>query len=122
MDSWGHYLDQILFAVLPYVAVFTLVYGCLAAFRQRDPRGVVAYSSLAQMGLILLGLSTYLGSGGTQGLGGAYLQTINHALVSAGLFLLIGIIEVRTGERDRSWSLLAHTGSTGPDRDDGHSG
>jgi NADH-quinone oxidoreductase subunit M len=87
---------------LTWLAVSSLIYGCLAAFRAPDPRGVVAYSSLAQMGLILLGLTSYLGSGGAQGLGGAYLQTINHALVSAGLFMLIGIIEIRSGEREFS--------------------
>ena len=89
--AWG--------TALIWLAVASLVYGCLAAFRQRDPRGVVAYSSLAQMGLIVLGLSTFLSEGGAMGVGGAYLQTINHGLISAGLFLLIGIVEVRTGDR-----------------------
>lgn len=84
---------------LTILSVIGLLYGSLAAFRQPDPRGVVAYSSLAQMGLIFLGLSVYLHNGGAQGVSGAYLQTINHGLVSVLLFLLIGIIEVRSGER-----------------------
>ncbi|MCW2960293.1 MAG: NADH-quinone oxidoreductase subunit [Thermoleophilia bacterium] len=86
-------------AVLTWVALFSLVYGSFAAFRQPDMRGVVAYSSLAQMGLIVLGLMAYLGDGGTQGVSGAYLQSLNHGLVSAAMFLLIGIVEIRTGER-----------------------
>jgi NADH:ubiquinone oxidoreductase subunit 4 (subunit M) len=83
---------------LTWLALLSLLYGSLAAFRQPDPRGVVAYSSLAQMGLIVLGLTTFTGVGAGQGVAGAYLQTINHGLVSAGMFLLVGIIEVRTGE------------------------
>lgn len=84
---------------LAWVALASLLYGSLAAFRQPDPRGVVAYSSLAQMGLIVLGLTAFVGGGEAQGLGGAYLQTINHALVSTALFLFVGIIEIRSGER-----------------------
>lgn len=85
---------------LTWVAVASLVYGSLAAFRQPDPRGVVAYSSLAQMGLIVLGLSAFTGAGSEQAVAGAYLQTINHGLVSAAAFLLVGIVELRTGERE----------------------
>ena len=84
---------------LTWVALASLIFGSLAAFRQPDLRGVVAYSSLAQMGLIVLGLMVFRGDGGTQALGGAYLQTINHGLISAGMFLFVGIIERRTGER-----------------------
>lgn len=81
-------------------AVASLLYGSFAAFRQPDARGVVAYSSLAQMGLIVLGLSTLVGDGGEQGVSGATLQALNHGLVSALLFLLVGIVEHRTGERE----------------------
>jgi NADH-quinone oxidoreductase subunit M len=84
---------------LTWLALVSLLYGSFAAFRQPDPRGVVAYSSLAQMGLIVLGLLAFTGHGAQQGIGGAYLQTINHGLVSGAMFLLIGIIEIRSGER-----------------------
>jgi NADH-quinone oxidoreductase subunit M len=87
--SWG--------VALMWLAVASLLYGSLVAFRQPDARGVVAYSSLAQMGLIFLGLTTINGVGAEQGLAGAYLQTINHGLISAGLFLFIGIVEQRAG-------------------------
>lgn len=88
--------------LLTWVALASLIYGSLAAFRQPDPRGVMAYSSMAQMGLIILGLSAFLGVGGAQSVSGAYLQAINHGLISTGLFLLIGIVEIRTGEREFS--------------------
>ena len=85
---------------LTWVALASLLFGSLAAFRQPDLRGVVAYSSLAQMGLIFLGLSAFTGIGSQQAVAGAYLQTINHGLVSAAAFLLVGIIELRTGEAE----------------------
>ena len=72
------------------------VYGSLVAFRAPDVRGVVAYSSMAQMGLITLGIF----SGTAIGIDGAILHSVSHALVSASLFLLAGGIERRaaTGE------------------------
>lgn len=83
--------------VLIWVALAGLLYGSIAAFRQPDARGVVAYSSLAQMGLIMLGLGVFLGNGGDAGVSGALLQSVNHGLISAGLFLLIGVVELRSG-------------------------
>lgn len=85
---------------LTWVALASLIFGSLAAFRQPDMRGVVAYSSLAQMGLIFLGLSAFSGIGSQQALSGAYLQAINHGLISAAAFFYVGIIEHRTGERE----------------------
>jgi NADH-quinone oxidoreductase subunit M len=68
-----------------------LIYGSIIAFRAPDMRGVIAYSSMAQMGLITLGLfATNLA-----GLNGAALQMVNHGLISATLFLLAGAVERR---------------------------
>ncbi len=70
-----------------------LIYGSLLAFRSPDLRGVVAYSSLAQMGLITFGLfATNLA-----GFNGAVLQMVNHGLISVGMFMLVGLVELRTG-------------------------
>jgi NADH-quinone oxidoreductase subunit M len=82
--------------VLLVLAAIGLVYGSLLAFRAPDFRGVVAYSSLAQLGLITLGVFAV----NDLGLDGAVLQMINHGLISASLFLLAGGIERRaaTGE------------------------
>jgi NADH-quinone oxidoreductase subunit M len=74
------------------LAAAGLVYGSLLAFRAPDVRGVIAYSSLAQMGLITLGLF----AANDLGIDGAVLQMVNHGLVSATLFLLAGAIERRT--------------------------
>ena len=74
------------------LAAATLVYGSLLAFRAPDFRGVVLYSSLAQSGLIVLGLF----AGSSLGRDGAVLQMVAHGLVSISLFLLAGIVERRT--------------------------
>jgi NADH-quinone oxidoreductase subunit M len=74
------------------LAAVGLVYGSLLAFRAPDFRGVVAYSSLAQMGLITFGVFAVNGLGLT----GSVLQMVNHGLISATLFLLAGMIERRT--------------------------
>ena len=85
-------------AILVLAAV-GLVYGSLIAFRAPDFRGVVAYSSLAQMGLITLGLF----AGNSLGFDGAVLQMINHGLISAALFLLAGSVIRRTTTDDFSF-------------------
>ena len=74
------------------LASIGLVYGSLLAFRAPDVRGVIAYSSLAQMGLITLGLF----AANDLGFDGAVLQMVNHGLISTTLFLLAGAIERRT--------------------------
>jgi NADH-quinone oxidoreductase subunit M len=81
------------------LAACGLIYGSLLAFRAPDLRGVIAYSSLAQLGLITFGLFAV----NDLGLNGAVLQMVNHGLISATLFLLAGGIERRaaTGELAR---------------------
>jgi NADH-quinone oxidoreductase subunit M len=80
-----------------------LVYGSVLAFRAPDLRGVIAYSSLAQMGLITIGLFAE----NVAGFSGAVLQAVNHGLISATLFMLAGAIERRaaTGQLDRLGGL-----------------
>jgi NADH-quinone oxidoreductase subunit M len=86
-DPTGHYRTVIL-----VLAAAALVYGSVLAFRAPDLRGVVAYSSMAQSGLIAIGLF----SGTNLGFDGAVLQMVAHGLVSTTLFLLAGTIERRT--------------------------
>jgi NADH-quinone oxidoreductase subunit M len=74
------------------LAAIGLVYGSLLAFRAPDLRGVIAYSSLAQMSLITMGVFAV----NDLGLNGSVLQMVNHGLISAALFLLAGMVERRT--------------------------
>ncbi len=75
------------------LAVVGLMYGSIVAFRQPDARGVVAYSSLGQMNLIIIGIFALNANGST----GAIFQMVNHGLVSLAAFLVIGLIELRAG-------------------------
>ncbi len=75
------------------LAAIGLVYGSVLAFRQPDIRGVVAYSSLGQMSLIIIGIF----AASSLGIDGAILQSVSHGLVSAALFLLAGMVERQWG-------------------------
>ena len=86
-DPAHHYRTPIL-----ALAAIGLIYGSLLAFRAPDLRGVIAFSSLAQMGLITMGVFAV----NDLGLNGSVLQMVNHGLVSTSLFLLAGMVERRT--------------------------
>jgi NADH-quinone oxidoreductase subunit M len=79
--------------ILLVLAMVGLLYGSLLAFRQPDSRGVIAYSSIGQMGLITLGIFVL----NDRGASGAAFQMVNHAILSAALFLLAGWIATQTG-------------------------
>ena len=99
------------------LATIGLLYGSLLAFRAPDVRGVIAYSSLAQMGLITLGLF----AANDLGFDGAILQSVNHGLVSAALFLLAAMVERRTSTGElrpaRRDGARAAAARDRPDRD-----
>lgn len=70
-----------------------LLYGSLVAFRVGDARGVIAYSSVGQMNLIVIGIFAL----NVDGLTGAEFQMVNHGLISLAAFLLVGLVELRAG-------------------------
>jgi NADH-quinone oxidoreductase subunit M len=78
------------------IAVVSILYGSVLAFSQDDARLVVAYSSIAQLGFILLGIFA-LDPKSAQG---SVMQMVNHALVVAGLFVIIGVIAARARESE----------------------
>ena len=75
------------------LAVIGIVYGAIVACAQRDMKRLVTYSSLAGIGFIALGTFSL----STQGLSGAVLLMLNHGIIVAGLFILIGFIYQRRG-------------------------
>jgi NADH-quinone oxidoreductase subunit M len=78
------------------IAVVSILYGSVLAFAQDDARLVVGYSSIAQLGFITLGIFS-LDPKGAQG---AVFQMVNHGIVVAGLFLIIGALSLRAGGSD----------------------
>ena len=75
------------------LAVIGILYGAIVACAQRDLKRLVAYSSLAQIGFIALGTFAL----NTQGLTGGVLLMVNHGLIIATLFILVGCIYERRG-------------------------
>lgn len=81
---------------LAALALVSLVYGSVLAWRQSDLKRMVAYSSVAHMGLVLFGIATL----NVTGLAGAVFQMTAHGLVAGLLFLLVGILYQRTHTRE----------------------
>jgi NADH-quinone oxidoreductase subunit M len=77
------------------IAVVSILYGSVLAFAQDDARLVVGYSSVAQLGFILLGIFALDLQG--KGAQGALLQMVNHGLVVGSLFLIIAALAARAG-------------------------
>lgn len=79
--------------VVMTLAVVGILYGSLVACTTKDLKRVIAYSSLAQMGFITLGIM----SGSSLALVGAVLLMFNHGVITVGLFTLVGYLEKRRG-------------------------
>jgi NADH-quinone oxidoreductase subunit M len=77
------------------LAVIGITYGALVATMQKDLKRLVAYSSVAHLGFIVLGTFALT----TQGLSGGVLQMVNHGLSTGALFLLVGMVYERRHTR-----------------------
>ena len=77
------------------LAVIGIIYGALVATMQKDLKRLVAYSSVAHLGFIVLGTFAFT----NQGLSGGVLQMVNHGLSTGALFLLVGMIYERRHTR-----------------------
>jgi len=80
------------------LAVVGIIYGAVCATMQKDLKRLVAYSSVAHLGFIVLGTFALT----TQGLSGGVLQMVNHGLSTGALFLLVGMIYERRHTREIS--------------------
>lgn len=97
---------QVLQPLLVFLALFGMIYGGLLAWRQRDLKAMVAYSSLSHMGVVVLGIATL----NYTGFIGAILQMVAHGLLAGALFLLIGLLYERTHTRNvQDYSSLVNT-------------
>ncbi len=77
------------------ISVVAIVYGAYVTLLQTDIKRLIAYSSISHMGFVTLGIFTLNRSG----VEGAILQMINHGIISAALFLCVGMIYERTHTR-----------------------
>jgi NADH-quinone oxidoreductase subunit M len=79
------------------IALVSILWGTVVAMTTPDARLVVAYSSVAQLGFIVLGIFSLR----TQGGQGALLQMVNHALVTAPLFFFVALLAARAGGSEK---------------------
>jgi NAD(P)H-quinone oxidoreductase subunit 4 len=90
-DAWSY--------VAPWLATWAVVsvlYGASCAIAQTDMKKMVAYSSIGHMGYVLLALATST----PLSVLGAVMQMVSHGLISALLFLLVGVVYKKAGSRD----------------------
>ena len=77
------------------LSLVAIIYTSLVALMQEDMKKLIAYSSVAHMGYVTLGIFTF----NEQGLQGSIIQMISHGLISAALFLCVGVVYERTKTR-----------------------
>lgn len=78
----------------PFIFILSciaIVYTSIVALRQDDMKKMIAYSSVAHMGFVTIGIFTLT----SDGMNGAYFQMISHGVVSAALFLIVGVVYER---------------------------
>jgi NADH-quinone oxidoreductase subunit M len=78
------------------LSAIAVVYTSLVAFRQTDIKKLIAYSSVAHMGFVTMGIF----SGNAQGEQGALFQMISHGVISGALFLCVGVVYDRMHTRE----------------------
>jgi len=78
------------------LSVVAIAYTSLVAFRQTDIKKLIAYSSVAHMGFVTMGIF----AGNAQGMQGAIFQMLSHGLISGALFLCVGVVYDRMHTRE----------------------
>ena len=89
---------KILAPLLVILGVINIIYAACIALVQNDLKKLVAYSSISHMGIVLVGL----GALNSAGISGAVFQMVAHGVISAGLFMIVGVIYLRTHTREIS--------------------
>ena len=77
------------------LSIIAIIYTSLVALMQEDMKKLIAYSSVAHMGFVTIGIFTFT----TQGIEGSIFQMISHGLISAALFLCVGVLYDRVHSR-----------------------
>ena len=78
-----------------FLSIVAIIYTSLVALMQEDMKKLIAYSSVAHMGYVTLGIFTFT----KQGIEGSIFQMISHGLISAALFLCVGVVYDRLHSR-----------------------
>jgi NADH-quinone oxidoreductase subunit M len=87
----SEYFTPLIYAL----SIIAIIYTSLVALMQEDMKKLIAYSSVAHMGYVTLGIFTFT----KQGIEGSIFQMISHGLISAALFLCVGVVYDRLHSR-----------------------
>lgn len=90
--------DSMILVVLQWMAGLSILFGTFLAILQEDAKRILAYSTIAQVGYIVLGLSL----NSTLGVAGGLLQLVNHAIFKSLLFLVVAGVMYRTRTKNLS--------------------
>jgi NADH-quinone oxidoreductase subunit M len=94
----SHYFAPLMFAL----SIIAIIYTSLVALAQENMKKLIAYSSVAHMGFVTMGLFAV----NTQGVQGAVYQMVSHGLVSGALFLCVGVLY----DRMHTYEIAAYGG------------
>ena len=108
-DVFRHFVVNV--PIIPILAVISIIYGALVCMAQWDLKRLIAYSSVAYMGYVTLGVCTAAAGYtmldskealnlATTGMSGAAMQMFAYGIITGGLFFLVGILYERTHTRD----------------------
>ena len=92
LPAASHYFAPLIFGL----SIVAVIYTSLVALMQQDMKKLIAYSSVAHMGFVTIGIFAF----NMQGVEGAIVQMISHGLVSGALFLCVGVVYDRLHTRD----------------------
>ena len=92
--------------IIFWMSVIAIIYTSLVAYRQNDMKKLIAYSSVAHMGFVTMGIFTF----NMQGIQGGIYQMLSHGVISGALFFCVGVIYDRMHTREISFygGLVKH--------------
>ena len=92
--------------IIFWMSIIAIIYTSLVAYRQNDIKKLIAYSSVAHMGFVTMGIFTF----NTQGIQGGIYQMLSHGVISGALFFCVGVIYDRMHTREISFygGLVKH--------------
>lgn len=93
------YATEVFTPLIYTLSIVAIIYTSLVALVQEDMKKLIAYSSIAHMGFVTLGIFTLT----QQGVHGAIFQMLSHGIVSGALFLCVGVVYDRMHSRDISY-------------------
>jgi len=95
-------VSQKLGVMIIWIGIITMAVGVFMALQQSNMKKMLAYHSISQMGYIIMGIgvASYLGYKGAMGFSGSIYHIINHALYKGLLFMVVGVVYLRTQQLD----------------------